>query len=573
MSEPIIDNNQINAVDVIAGTNDPNLTTSESAGHPRTASLYVGDLSAEVTEPTLFEIFNQYGQITNVRVCRDRITRRSLGYAYVNFSVVEEAAKAIDALNNFPILGRPCRVMWSQRDPTVRRSNVGNIFISNLAEDINSRALFDTLIQFGDILSCKVVTDELGKSRRFGFAHFLRQEDAQKAIDALRGNMINGSIVYAGLFKTKAERSKEAEQTFTNLYVKHFDISITKEQIRELFEKAGEVKNAIIMEKDGKSRGFGFVNMSNHEEAQKAIERYNNFKWGEQELYVARALRRSERTAELSRRKPQSEHSERYNGLNLYIKNLSNEFDDEKLRNLFSRFGQITSSKVMRDEKGTSRGFGFVCFANSTSAQEALSLHNVIEYGKPLYVALHQRKNQRQQMLQQQYARRPPYDPRFYTSYQTHFTQMPSNFPPSFPHNIMFPPYSFPYVIPPAVAARNWQNSQRPYPRNAQNNRGRRFNANNNNQRRTQNYEQEPQQAISDTPIDLNSAGESIFKFIIANHNTTQENASKITGMIIEAGTNDPTNYSIPTMLTNQAYLTEKISEAFRLLNNEAQTI
>ena len=152
------------------------------------------------------------------------ITRRSLGYAYVNFQQPSDAERALDTMNYDVMKSKHIRIMWSQRDPSLRKSGVGNVFIKNLDKSIDTRSLCDTFSVFGNILSCKVDTYENGSSKGFGFIHFDSEESARNAIERMNGMLLNSKKVYVAKFIPRTNRDKELEEKakkYTNLYVKN----------------------------------------------------------------------------------------------------------------------------------------------------------------------------------------------------------------------------------------------------------------------------------------------------------------------------------------------------------------
>ncbi|MGA2611943.1 MAG: RNA-binding protein [Spirochaetia bacterium] len=85
--------------------------------------LYVGGLSYSVTDDQLQQLFAQHGTVESAKVITDKYTDRSRGFGFVEMGTVEEAEKAIQALNGSQHEGRKLTVNISK--PREERSGGG----------------------------------------------------------------------------------------------------------------------------------------------------------------------------------------------------------------------------------------------------------------------------------------------------------------------------------------------------------------------------------------------------------------------------------------------------------------
>lgn len=167
--------------------------------------------------------------------------------------------------------------------------------------------------------------------------------------------LLDGKKVYVGRFQPRAARIRElgdGARRFTNVYVKNFGEELDQDKLQELFAKYGEITSCTVMtDNEGKSKGFGFVAFDDPEEAEKAVTELHGYEipGSDRKITVCRAQKKSERQAELKRKyeAQKAERMQKYQGVNLYVKNLDDSVDDEMLRQNFESYGKITSAKVI----------------------------------------------------------------------------------------------------------------------------------------------------------------------------------------------------------------------------------
>lgn len=477
--------------------------------------------------------------------------------------------------------------MWSQRDPSMRKSGVGNVIVKNLDKSIDSKTLHDTFSEFGSITSCRVKYDEEGVSRGYGFVQFSTEEEAQNALKSANKRVFQGTDKEIIVLKHKPikeliQKINEYKKNFVNVYVKNVPKSYTNEQFQKLFKDFGAITSCTLMfDNDGNSKGFGYVCFKLHESAQQAVEALNKkeLEPNTPPLFLARHQKRAEREEEKRRFKEQRkrEHNQRMQNLNLYIKNIDESWTENELKTYFQSFGEIKSCKIMRDNREVSKGFGFICFSSPEESQRAVTeMHNKYISGKPLYVQFHQSKEVRRQFLENQKMSRP-----FYSPYPHFMSPYPR------PMRPVMPPYMYsqqrqptqqrpmnraPTSAPPtqrtprpqqnmgAVAPRNMN----PHPANRappmagqggpKNNV--RYNSNVVNMGRNQEKAvPEPQKR---------DIGDKLYYTIAQSH---PEFASKVTGMLLEIPFEELIN-----LLNNPMSLEEKVNEAISLIQSNSRS-
>lgn len=159
---------------------------------------------------------------------------------------------------------------------------------------------------------------------------------AAAAAAAAAGHTSSSSHSSGALASGSSAGSSNSSPDSGKIYIKNLERSIDNKAVYDTFSVFGNILNCnVAKDEDGNSRGYGFVHFDSEEAARAAIEKVNGMLCNNQKVHVVKFIPRRDREQE------KATHFK-----NLYVKNLSEEFTEQHLREMFEPYGRITSHKV-----------------------------------------------------------------------------------------------------------------------------------------------------------------------------------------------------------------------------------
>jgi len=307
-------------------------------------NLIVNYLPQNMTQDELRSLFSSIGEVESAKLIRDKVAgnpnqrnqSHSLGYGFVNFVTPSDAERAISTLNGLRLQSKTIKVSYAR--PSSESIKDANLYISGLPKTMTQKDVEDMFTRFGRIINSRVLVDQAtGLSRGVAFIRFDRRMEAEEAIKHLNGskpagapepitvkfaanpNQARNSQLLSQLYHNQSRRfggpvHHQAQRfRFSPMNVDHmggvssmnvassnstsgwcifiYNLGQDADEgiLWQMFGPFGAVTNVKVIRdfNTNKCKGFGFVTMTNYEEAAMAIASLNGYRLGEKVLQVS----------------------------------------------------------------------------------------------------------------------------------------------------------------------------------------------------------------------------------------------------------------------------------------------
>jgi len=264
--------------------------------------IFIGGLPTSYDEDLIRGLFAPHGEVLQIFVPSDRETGLPRGFAFLEMSK-ESGVSAVEALDQITIEDRviKCNEQLSKEELAKKKESRANegvkIYVGNVSFETTKEQLVECFEEYGTVSDCYVPLDSnTGMMRGFAFIRMPNEEESNKAIESLNGEMLGGRVIEVsvslprGQAPPRRNRNRQPPNQ-TKIYVGNLPFETDADELTELFQDFGTVIDCYMPEDrmTGRGRGFGFISMPT-EDAEGAIEELDGFEFGGRMLRVNEAI-------------------------------------------------------------------------------------------------------------------------------------------------------------------------------------------------------------------------------------------------------------------------------------------
>ena len=318
-----------------------------------------------------------------------------------------------DARGGFRREGR--REERKEREEEVDRNYDNSVFIGNVPYESTSKEIEDMFGPIGTIKHAGVIKTR-GRSKGMAYVEYTNSQAAEDAIRQFNHSMLGGREIFVrkdqpppaerGERGDKNERKERAEQERkegkserqreqrkeqfdgrpgTEVFVGNLPYSTTWHTLKDIFREAGDIVRADVMQKYGKSRGFGTVVFSNAEDAGNAVERFRGYVLEGRTLEVRHGKdpRGDKSRGTASKNTPFTEgvYANGPPSSTIFVGNLPFITSQTDLFELFETIGRVTRAEIQYDRSARPSGNAVVQFELEDLADLAIKNLHRYNYG------------------------------------------------------------------------------------------------------------------------------------------------------------------------------------------------
>ncbi|XP_026276249.1 ELAV-like protein 1 isoform X17 [Frankliniella occidentalis] len=309
---------------------------SSSQSEESKTNLIVNYLPQTMTQEEIRSLFSSIGEVESCKLIRDKVTGQSLGYGFVNYHRPEDAEKAINTLNGLRLQNKTIKVSFAR--PSSEAIKGANLYVSGLPKSMTQQDLENLFSPYGRIITSRILCDNMsGLSKGVGFIRFDQRMEAERAIQELNGTVPKGStepitVKFANnpsnnnkaMPPLAAYLAPQAARRFGGpmhhptgrfrysplagdllgqsmlpgnsmsgsgwcIFVYNLAPETEENVLWQLFGPFGAVQSVKVIRdlQTNKCKGFGFVTMTNYDEAVVAIQSLNGYTLGNRVLQVS----------------------------------------------------------------------------------------------------------------------------------------------------------------------------------------------------------------------------------------------------------------------------------------------